>query len=110
MTAALNLTQSGHRCNCSICRRAGGTRLRARPLARSALAGESELTKYLFDTRKNEHWFCRHCGVRAFGIGTDTPLGCLDEVGDEELSRLAITYLDGREDRWQHVPAFFAHL
>ena len=67
---------------------------------------------------KNEHWFCRHCGVRAFGIGTETPvgrrvgvnLGCLTDVSDETLSRLPITWVDGLHDRWQDAPAFFAHL
>lgn len=71
--ADLDLTQSTYRCNCSICRRTrfwpavareGGFRLRA---------GELELTQYLFNTRKNQHYFCKHCGVRAFGIGTETP-------------------------------------
>ena len=116
--ADLDLTQSTYRCNDSVGRRPRFRPAVAREDGFRLLAGEGELTKYLFNTRKNEHWFCRHCGVRAFGIGTDTPigrmvgvnLGCLDEVGDEELSRLAITYVDGREDRWQHVPAFFAHL
>ena len=77
------------------------------------LAGQSKLTKYLFNTRKNEHWFCRHCGVHAFGIGTETPircmvgvkLGCLSDV-----SGLTITWVDGLHDRWQNAPAFFAHL
>ena len=53
--ADLDLEQSTYRCNCSICRRnrfwpavakEGGFRL---------LAGESELTQYLFNTRKNQH-------------------------------------------------------
>ena len=82
------------------------------------LTGQSELTKSLFNTRKNEHWFCRHCGVRAFGVGTETPigrmvgvnLGCLTDVSDEALSRLPITGVDGLHDRWQDAPAFFAHL
>ena len=82
------------------------------------LAGEGELTQYLFNTRKNQYYFCRHCGVRPFGIGTETPigkmygvnLGCLDDLSDEALAALAITYVDGREDRWQDTPAFFAHL
>jgi hypothetical protein len=57
------------------------------------LSGEAELTQYLFHTMKNQHYFCKHCGVRAFGVGTETPiskmygvnLGCLEGVSEEEL-------------------------
>ena len=116
--ADLDLTLPTYRCNCSICRRtrfwpavvgAAGFRL---------LQGRDDLTKYLFNTRKNEHWFCRHCGVRAFGHGTETPmgemfgvnLGCLDDVTDDELARAPIVYVDGRADRWQSAPLHFSHL
>ncbi len=116
--ADLDLTLSTYRCNCSICRRTRFWPAVAREGGFRLLAGEGELTKYLFNTRKNEHYFCRHCGVRAFGIGTQTPigkmygvnLGCLEDVTDEELSRLSITYVDGREDRWQSAPVFCSHL
>lgn len=116
--ADLDLTQSTYRCNCSICRRTRFWPAVAREEGFRLLAGEGELTKYLFNTRKNEHYFCRHCGVRAFGIGTQTPigrmygvnLGCIDELDDEALSRLPITYVDGLHDRWQSVPAFYSHL
>lgn len=82
------------------------------------MSGEADLTQYLFNTRKNQHYFCRHCGIRAFGIGTETPigrmygvnLGCLTDVTDEELSRLPITYVDGRNDKWQSAPIFSSHL
>jgi hypothetical protein len=115
--ANLDLTQSSYRCNCSICRRTRFWPAVARPEAFRLLTGESELTQYVFNTRKNHHYFCRHCGVRAFGVGNDTPigkmygvnLGCLDDVGDEELSRVPITYVDGLNDRMD-APAFFAHL
>ena len=67
---------------------------------------------------KNHHPFCGHCGVHSFGIGNDTPvdqmigvnLGCLNDVTDEELSKVPITYIDGLHDCWQSAPAFFAHL
>ena len=115
--ADLDLTQSSYRCNCSICRRtrfwpavatAGGFRL---------LRGREDLTQYLFHTRKNHHYFCRHCGVRAFGVGNETPigqmygvnLGCLEDVSDEVLARIPITYVDGRNDS-QDPPEFFSHL
>lgn len=116
--ADLDLAQSTYRCNCSICRRTRFWAAVAREGGFRLLSGESDLTRYLFNTRKNEHWFCRHCGVRAFGIGTETPigkmfgvnLGCLDDVSDETLASVPVTYVDGRSDRWQSAPAFFAHL
>lgn len=115
--ADLDLTQSTYRCNCSICRRtrfwpaiAGETGLRL-------LSGQNELTEYRFNTRKNVHYFCRHCGVRAFGVGNDTPLGkmhgvnigCLEGVSEAELAALKITYIDGLHDRME-APEFFSHL
>jgi hypothetical protein len=116
--ADLDLTQPTYRCNCSICRRTRFWPAVAREGGFRLLAGEGDLTKYLFNTRKNEHCFCRHCGVRAFGIGTETPigrmygvnLGCIDALDEETLSRLPITYVDGRTDRWDLAPAFCSHL
>jgi hypothetical protein len=116
--AELDLEQSTYRCNCSICRRTRFWPAVARADGFRLLAGENELTKYLFNTRRNEHWFCRHCGVRAFGVGTDTPIGrmfgvnvmCLEDVADETLAALPITYVDGLHDNWQNAPQFFAHL
>jgi hypothetical protein len=113
----LDLTQATYRCNCSICRRTRFWPAVAREGGFRLLTGERELTRYLFNTRKNEHWFCRRCGVRAFGVGTDTPigkmvgvnLGCLDGITEEELSRLPIVYVDGRNDS-QGPPAFCGHL
>ena len=115
--ADLDLTQNTYRCNCSICRRTRFWPAVARESAFRLLAGESELTQYLFNSRKNQHYFCRHCGVRAFGVGTETPigkmygvnLGCLNGVTEEELSRLPIVYVDGRNDN-QSQPEFLGHL
>jgi hypothetical protein len=116
--ADLDLTQSTYRCNCSICRRTRFWPAVARPQGFRLLTGEAELTQYLFNTRKNFHYFCKQCGVRTFGIGTETPIGkmygvnvmCLDDVSDEELAKVPITYVDGRNDRWQDAPEFFNHL
>ena len=116
--AELDLEQSTYRCNCSICRRTRFWPAVAGENGFRLLAGDSELTSYLFNTRKNQYYFCKHCGVRAFGVGTETPigkmyginLGCLAGVSEEELSRLPITYVDGLDDKWQNPPEFFAHL
>jgi hypothetical protein len=115
--ADLDLTQPSFRCNCSICRRTRFWVAVSRPEQFRLLAGESELTEYLFHTRKNQHFFCRHCGVRAFGVGNDTPIGkmigvnigCLEGVSEEVLSNIPITRVDGMHDRFD-APAFSSHL
>ncbi len=115
--ADLDLTQSSYRCNCSICRRTRFWPAVAKPEGFRLLSGEPELTRYLFNTKKNQHYFCRVCGVRTFGVGTETPigvmygvnLGCLEDVSDEELSRIPITYVDGLNDRFAS-PMHCAHL
>lgn len=115
--AELDLSQSSYRCNCSICRRTRFWAAIATPEDFRLLSGETELTQYQFNTRKNHHYFCRHCGVRCFGIGNDTPigkmygvnLGCLADVTEAELARVPITYVDGLHDAGR-VPEFFAHL
>ena len=116
--ADLDLAQASYRCNCSICRRTRFWPAVAKEGGFRLLTGEAELTQYLFSSRKNQHYFCKHCGVRAFGIGTDTPigrmygvnLGCLADVSEEELSRVPIRYVDGRNDRWDTAPEFVRHL
>lgn len=116
--ADLDLAQPTFRCNCSICRRTRFWAAVARADGFRLLSGKSELTRYVFNSMKNEHFFCRHCGVRAFGVGNDTPigkmygvnLGCLDDVSDEQLATVPITYVDGLEDRWQQAPQFWRHL
>ena len=116
--ADLDLTQNTYRCNCSICRRTRFWPAVAMTEDFRLLAGEAQLTQYLFNTRKNQHYFCKHCGVRSFGIGTETPMGkmygvnlmCLDDVSDEKLSAAPIVYTDGRSDNWQNTPKFFNHL
>ena len=70
--AKLDLTQSSFRCNCSICRRTRFWPAVATPENFRLLTGESELTQYLFNTKKNHHYFCKHCGVRCFGVGNET--------------------------------------
>jgi hypothetical protein len=115
--ADLDLTQASYRCNCSICRRNRFWAAVATPDHFRLLAGEDALTEYLFHTRKNQHFFCRTCGVRAFGVGNDTPvgrmygvnIGCLEGVSEEELARIPITYVDGMHGRGER-PQFFAHL
>jgi hypothetical protein len=115
--ADLDLSQPTFRCNCSICRRTRFWAAVARPEGFRLLTGQGELSEYLFHSRKNQHFFCRRCGVRPFGIGNDTPVGqmlgvnvgCLEGIGEAELSRIPITCVDGMHDRME-PPEFTSHL
>jgi hypothetical protein len=116
--ADLDLSQTSFRCNCSICKRTRFWPAIAEPQGFRLLSGEGEMSEYRFNTHKNQHFFCRHCGVRAFGIGNDTPvgkmigvnIGCLEGVTEDELSKIPITYVDGMHDQWGITPEFVSHL
>ncbi len=116
--ADMDLSQMTYRCNCTICTK---TRLWAAMVKQEAFrlhSGESELTEYLLNTRKNQHFFCRHCGVRSFGVGNSPDIGkmvgvsmnCLAGASPEELINAPITYVDGRHDNWHSPPPEIRHL
>lgn len=115
--ADLDLSQSSFRCNCSICRRTRFWPAVALPAQFRMLQGEGELTRYVFGRERNEHFFCRHCGVRVFGVGNDTPIGrmygvnigCLEGVDEATLSSIPITHVDGMHDRIS-PPEFTSYL
>ncbi|MGE0564906.1 MAG: GFA family protein [Pseudolabrys sp.] len=116
--ADLDLTQPTFRCNCSICRRTRFWVAVAKPEGFRVLTGEAEQTKYVFNTKKNFHFFCRHCGVRSYGVGNETPIGkmygvnigCLTGISEEELSKIPIVYVDGMHDSFGAPPEFTSHI
>jgi hypothetical protein len=116
--ADLDLTQSSYRCNCSICRRNRFWPAVAAPEHFRIVSGENDLTRYVFEPERSHHYFCKHSGVRVFGIGNETPMGkmygvnigCLEGITEEELSRIPMTYVDGMHDRWSSSPEFFRHI
>jgi hypothetical protein len=67
---------------------------------------------------QNEHFFCRTCGVRPYGVGRDANdfevvgvnIGCLEDATPEELAAAPITYCDGLHDNWQNPPKLTSYL
>ena len=74
--ADLDLSQRTYRCNCSICRRTRFWPAVAQQGQFRLLAGASELTRYLFNSMKNEHHFCKRCGVRSASATTRRSARC----------------------------------
>lgn len=116
--ADIDLTQPTFRCNCSICSRNRFWAAVIKPAQFRLLEGKGELTQYLFNSMRNEHRFCKTCGVRPYGMG-ETPdnyevigvnIGCLENVSPEELAAAPVTYCDGKNDNWQNPPAITSYL
>jgi hypothetical protein len=116
--ADIDLSQPTFRCNCSICSRNRFWAAVVKPAAFRLLEGKAEVVQYLFNSMQNEHYFCKTCGVRAFGVGNvpevgeviGVNIGCLDDATPEELAAAPIQYCDGRNDNWSKPPAITSYL
>ncbi len=116
--ADIDLGRETIRCNCSICAKMRFWPAIVTPEAFRLLSGQAELSEYQFNQKNDRHFFCRHCGLHPFGLGTSprwgkfcaVNLSCLDDVTVEELLRAPISYLDGRHNNWCAPPAETRHL
>src|SRR5687767_2809181 len=114
--ANLDLDQGTFKCNCTMCTKARFWGASVKPDAFKLLSGENELTAYKGGV---DHMFCKHCGIKTFGLG-DIPqlggkfvainLGALDDLDPEEWARAPVQYMDGRHDNWFEEPEFTAHM
>jgi hypothetical protein len=96
----------GSRCNCTVCMKIAGTTTAVKPSAFTLLAGETNLAMYEWGGKTGQRYFCKTCGVHAFGRGhleemggdyVSIPLNCLDDV---DLVEIAIGHWDGRNNNW----------
>jgi len=110
----LDLAAVTSKCNCSICAKTRFWKAIARADGFWLMQGEDILTDYSFGGGVIHHFFCSRCGVKTFGSGEMEELGgrfyavnvaCLDDATDEELAEAPVVYEDGRNDRWDRVPA-----
>jgi hypothetical protein len=100
----------GGRCNCSVCTKVGVTSALVKPAAFQLLSDPSRFSSYEWGAKISERYFCKRCGVHAFGRGhlaevggdyVSVNLNCLDDI---DVSDVAISYWDGRHDNWEGGP------
>jgi hypothetical protein len=116
--ADIDLEHGTLRCNCSICAKTRYWPARVAPDAFRLLAGSEALSNYQFGPGIDSHPFCKHCGIRSFGIGKSLTIGdfvginlsCLDDATDAELAAAPVVYVNGRDDLWDAPPAETRHL
>ena len=116
----VDLSAGTGRCNCTICTKKRNWSVIVKPDAFRLLSGEDALSTYrLREDSANQHLFCKHCGIHAFGRGHVPEIGgdyvsvsvaCLDDATVEELAAAPVRYFDGRHDNWMSTPAVTSYL
>lgn len=98
-------------CNCSVCDMTGFLHVIVPASRFRLLAGQDQLTEYMFNTGVAKHLFCRRCGVKSFYIPRSNPDGyslnlrCMDRT---QFSSVEVRPFDGRN--WEANAAALAHL
>ncbi len=117
--ADIDLSKGSGKCNCSICLKTRNWSVVIQPSAFRLLTDAKALSDYQFATKMGHHVFCRHCGCRPFGRGHVETLGgdfvavqltSLDNATPEELVATPVRYTNGRDNKWEEVPAETRHL
>jgi hypothetical protein len=104
--AELDPSAGGARCNCTICTKIAQVGAIVKPSAFRLLAGEESLSTYEWGLKTSRRFFCKHCGVHAFGRGHLKELGGdyvsinLNALDDIDVGTVALSYWDGRHNNW----------
>lgn len=116
--ADLDLAEGSNRCNCSYCAKARAWFAFAKGASRFRLVDGTGVAEYRWtppgDTEPHLTFtFCRTCGVRVFARGELASLGgtfhaihvpALD-LSTEERAAIPVRYINGRDRRYDEVPA-----
>ena len=110
----VDLDDGTSRCNCSMCWKGRFWKAIVPAKDFQLLAGDASLAEYRFGSGSIRHRFCSHCGIKPFGEGEHVELGgrfyavnvaCLDDALLDDLLAAPMVHEDGRQDRWDQVPA-----
>ena len=88
-------------CNCSVCVKKGIIHIPVQDSQFELLSGEEELSLYQYRSNTAKHWFCRYCGIHAFGRPRSDPsrytvnARCLDDY-DQIATSIPVKHFDGR--------------
>jgi hypothetical protein len=131
LKAQIDLTKGTGKCNCTFCTKARWWGAMIKPEQFELLSGAGDVSDYtkgkpldltkgeLPEPRSTHHFFCKTCGVRAFGMGHIPEIGghfctvnvaCLDDVDFREVMKAPFQYFDGRTENWFQKPDFTDHL
>lgn len=116
--AQLDVSKGTFKCNCSICSKSRSWLAPVSSEDFTLVSGEEVLTDYQFGKHRIHHLFCKHCGIKSFGRGTDASgkpshvvnITCLDNADFEEFSHAPIMFFDGLNDNFKTPPEFTGHL
>jgi hypothetical protein len=84
------------RCTCSYCRMRGAIAVSAEMGGVRILEGEEVLTRYRFNTRTAEHFFCSRCGIYTHHQRRSNPdqygvnVACLDGVSPFDFEEVPV--------------------
>ena len=117
LEADIDLAAGTVKCNCSMCAKGRNWLAAVKADSFRLLAGESELSEYLFGRRTIHHRFCKRCGLRPFSHGEPgdkqfyaVNLTCLDNATPDELIQAPVAFVDGLHDDFKSPPKETRHL
>jgi hypothetical protein len=116
--ADIDFSEGMTKCNCSLCTKARAWFVILPPERARLLAGAQAQTEYTWVApgrpRPFLHFrFCKTCGIRTFGRGGEESekgafcfvnVAALDDVDPDELAAAPVSYVDGRNDRYDQIP------
>ena len=116
--ADIDIAAGTIKCNCSVCTKMRFWAAVIPPAQFRLIKGGDALGEYRFHTKRDGHYFCRHCGINVWSTG-DAPrtgpfyavtVASLDDMPVEELIAAPVRYIDGRNDNWVTPPDEVRHL